>query len=198
MKTKGQIKIQARKNQRFLVPKSSKGQIKIQEMAFMLVGVIFFFGLVAIFMLSLLQTSLYGDINRLAREKNLVAVSALAEGPEFSCSKSRANCVDEDKVVALTNNSNYDNFWKFSSLSILRISGFNKTPGERVICSRENYPNCDIHIIYTKEDKNIKKEDVVGSYVALCRKELIDSYTYERCELSQFLVGTEIKEAKNG
>ena len=39
-----QLKIQAEKINRFLVPKfSTKGQLKIQEMAFMLVAVVFFF-----------------------------------------------------------------------------------------------------------------------------------------------------------
>jgi hypothetical protein len=167
---------------------NKKAQIKIQEMAFMLVVLVIFFILVGLFALSIFYLNLYKGAAVIAEEKALSAITNLADSPEFTCGK--PNCVDFDKAMVLSDNRNYENFWPFSSLKILKQSGFDKTESEMIKCNLANYPDCDLLIIY---DKNINNEDTTKSFVGLCRKELEKTTTYDKCEIGELIIGTEIK-----
>lgn len=195
---------------------SRKGQLKIQEMAFMLVGVVLFFGLVMLFVLTIVYKGMYNQVNIINQEKTLTSLINLADSPEFRCVTTKSNCIDGDKVISLMNRTAYANFWPFSSLKVIRISGFNKDEKDLVQCNIANYatcgqinqgssnsasstftncPDCDIINIY---DKKVKGERVISSYVALCRKEYekVDTYTgytYDKCEIAKLVAGTELK-----
>ena len=187
---KGQLKIQAGKNlKRFLVPLSStKSQLKIQEMAFFLVAIILFFVLVSLFVLSIVFSNLSQSATEIAEQRTLSSITNLAASPEFSCGE--PNCVDADKLIALMQNRKYENFWPFSSLSVRRQHAFSKTEGEMIKCSISNYPNCDIFEVY---DRNVENERTIASYVALCKKEVENNFVYNKCEIAEFIAGTELK-----
>jgi hypothetical protein len=57
-------------------------------------------------------------------------------------------------------------------------------------CNTTNYPNCDLFLIYDKEEPN---ERAISSYVALCRKEYENTYTYDKCEIAKLVAGTKIR-----
>ena len=188
---KGQLKIQVHKNsKKFLVSESSKGQLKIQEMAFMLVAVVLFFILVGLFALSIWSKNIEKSAINIAEEKTLSAIENLAGTAEFICPNNKPNCVDGDKLMALKDKEIYEDFLEFSSLSIIKGSGFAKNETDLIECSLGNYPNCDIIKIY---DKNIRNERVVKSFVALCRREFENSAGYEKCEMAKLNAGTELK-----
>jgi len=189
---KGQLKIQALKNQRFLVPSLSRGgQLKVQEMAFMLVALMIFFALVGMFILSVWSKNIGDKATGIAEERTLSAIGNLAGTAEFICANSKPNCVDADKVMALQGKKVYENFWTFSSLSIIRTSGFSKNETQLTGCNLGNYPNCDIITIY---DKNVANERAISSFVALCRREHENNYPYEKCEIAKLVAGTELKD----
>ncbi len=186
---KGQLKIQAGKNlKRFLVPKSSKAQLKIQEMAFFIVAIVLFFVLAGLFVLSIMYSNLYKSATEVAEQRTLSSITNLADTPEFSCGE--PNCVDSDKLIALMQNKKYENFWPFSSLSIRKMQAFDKTEGEMIECTKENYPNCDIFVFY---DKEVASERTIASYVALCRNDAENNFVYDKCEIAEFIAGTELK-----
>jgi len=168
--------------------KQKKAQLKIQEMAFFLVAVILFFILVGLFVLSIVYSNLYKGATEAAEQRTLSSITNLAASPEFSCGKT--NCVDGDKLIALMQNKKYENFWPFSSLSVRRGHAFNKTEDEMIKCTLVNYPNCDVFNVY---DKEVANERMISSYVALCRKEVEDNFVYDKCEIAEFIAGTEIK-----
>ncbi len=172
---------------------NKKSQIKIQEMAFMLVFVFLFFTLVGLFAVSIFYNGIKQQANKIAEEKTVTAITNLADSPEFYCVVSKSNCVDADKLIALINKTEYRNYWSFSSLKVVKFQAFNKKEEDMVKCNWANYPDCDIFIIYDKEDKGIKNERAVSSYVALCRKEYEKGYTYDKCEIARLIAGTEIK-----
>lgn len=186
------LKIQAGKNHGFLVPKSSvKAQLKIQEMAFMLVAVMLFFILVGLFAAILMFSNLQDRATKIAKERAFSAVTNLADSPEFSCSLSKTTCVDADKLIILTNRSDiYQNFFPFSSLEIIRFHAFNYREEDMVRCSFVNYPDCDKFILY---DKEVDNEVVIQSYIALCQKEYENGAVYDKCEIAKFLAGSEQK-----
>jgi hypothetical protein len=167
----------------------NKGQLKIQEMMFMLLGVFLFFMLVGLFVITILNSSIRQSANKIAEDSTILAVRSLSNSPEFICVDSRTNCVDEDKLIGLIKSSNYKNFWPFSSLMIVKYSGFNKNESQMIKCNSDNYPNCDVFSLF---DKN-KSERKVASFVALCRKELEGNRVYDKCEVARIIAGVEVK-----
>ena len=165
--------------------KSKKSQLKIQEMAFMLVAVILFFVLVGLFATSIIYKNLHEQATQIDEEKTLSAISNLAGTAEFVCTNNRPNCVDEDKLMALIGKKSYESYWSFTSLKVVKFSGFNKDESKFVKCTIQNYPDCDIFEIY---DKKVN-EDVTKSFIALCRIEF-EQNSYEKCEIGMLLAGS--------
>ena len=171
---------------------NKRSQLKIQEMAFMLLGVFLFFTLVGVFALTIFYSGLQDEATRIAEERTLSAISSIADTPELNCIAAKSNCVDGDKLIALTNTTLYGNFWPFSSLKVIKYSGFEKNESELTVCTFANYPDCDLFIVY---DKKIRNERAIASFVAFCRKEYENGYIYDRCELAKIIGGTELKNA---
>ena len=168
-----------------------KAQLQIQQMAFMLVGIILFFILVGLFALSIVYSSLEKGAGKIEEERVLSSISNLADAPEFSCVGSKINCIDGDKVVALMQNNNYKNFWPFTSLVVVRESGFDKSEEDMINCNADTWINesCDKFVIYDKEAEN---ERLVSSFVSLCNTKY-DAGVYEKCELAKFIAGSEVR-----
>jgi len=104
-----------------------KGQIKIQQMAFMLIAVTLFFVMVGLFVLSFRFAGLKNSANLLEEKNALLLVTKLANTPEFSCGGAfgtdKINCVDLDKISALKNNAvRYLEFWGGGIYNILVIT----------------------------------------------------------------------------
>lgn len=161
-----------------------KGQMKIQQMAFMLIAVMVFFGLVALLIITVKFSGLKEQAVILAEENAMLLVSKLANSPEFSCGNafggSRTVCIDFDKVMALkSEGEKYKDFWKVSKLEIVKI--YPKSSEE---CALETYPDCGkITII---QGSGISTEN----FAALCRNEF-DGENYDKCELAKILVSYE-------
>ena len=175
------------------LPKSEflkKAQLEIQEMAFMLLAVFLFFVLVGMFVLTIVYSNLNQDAARIAEERTLSAVVSLADSPELSCIAAKSNCIDGDKLITMIRKESYQDFWPFSSLKVIKSSGFGKNEEELIKCNFANYPDCDLFVVY---DKNVENERAIGSYVAFCRKEYENGYTFDKCELAKIIGGTELK-----
>ena len=168
--------------------KNKKSQIRIQEMAFMLVGVIMFFAFVGLFGFAIFFNMLRNEAQQTAEAKTLAAIKNLADSPEFYCATSKTNCVDADKAMALSDNQNYMKFYSFSRLEIIKSSAFKKNSNNMVKCTMANYPDCEDIVIY---DKNVKYEKAVSSYVALCRIENENDVNYQKCEIAKLVAATE-------
>jgi hypothetical protein len=178
------------KKDSWFVMKFQKGQLQIQQMAFMLLAVALFFVLVGLFIFSIIYSDVYKQANVASQERTLTSITNLADSPEFLCVGSEPNCVDSDKLIALMNHKSYANFWPFSSLRIIKLSAFNKRESEMKECTLSNYPNCESFVVF---DKEIKNEIKTSSFVALCRKENENEYIYDKCEIAKLIAGTEIQ-----
>ena len=191
---KGQLRIQVPTNLRFLgLVSSKKAQLRIQEMAFMLLGVFLFFSLVGIFAFTLVYVNISDSASSIAEDRTLSSVTSLADTPEMSCVASKSNCIDGDKLITLVGKDIYGELWPYSSLRVIKYSGFNKEEDELILCTKANYPNCDSFNIY---DKFVENERAIATHVALCRKELENGYTYDRCETAKIIAGTKLVEVE--
>jgi len=169
-----------------IVSFGNRGQIKIQQMAFMLLAVTLFFVLAGMFFIVII----YGNLKNIAtdqeEENTLLLVTRLANSPEFSCQNSfdnvGTNCVDLDKIMVLKQNmSKYIRYWgDISSIEVRRIY-----PKESTIdCTLQNYPNCNSVRLYTSQVNGTYKTN----FVSACRKEIENGETYDKCELARLMV----------
>lgn len=164
---------------------SNIGQMKIQQMAFMLIAIMVFFALVGLIIASVGFSGLKEKATALQEKNAMLLVSRLANSPEFSCSETE-NCIDFDKIIALKNNINKyktgnKNFWGVSGIEIIKIypknSGF-------VECTSKNYPDCNKITLISGQGIGTE------NFVSLCRKEFdSENYiNYNKCELGKLIV----------
>lgn len=168
----------------------TKGQVKIQQTAFMLVGLTIFFALVGLFFLAIMLSGMRGEAEELNQRNAMLLVSKLANSPEFSCGESfgtsKTNCVDFDKVISLKKNLElYEDFWKdVKAIEIRKIY-----PDENIgtECTISNYPDCGI--VRLKEES--VSGEYIGTFVSLCRKESREGRINEDCEIAKLMVSYE-------
>jgi hypothetical protein len=162
-----------------------KSQLKIQEMAFMLMAVVIFIILAGLFFFSFEYRQMFKEANTLSKEKAISTISNLASLPELNFGQTR--CIDSDKLLALVNNERYKSFLPLTSLSLIKIGEKNQTK-----CSIESYPNCNYYEIYSSS----LDQEMVSTFTCICRKERAESgYDYNTCELAKIIAGSEVKNA---
>ena len=168
-----------------------KGQMKIQQMAFMLIAVTLLFILVGVFFLSIRLYNLKKVATNLEEKDAMLLVSKLANSPEFSCGNvfgsSRTSCVDFDKLIALKYRVDEDSeLWGVAKIELRKIY----PSGGNTLCSESNYPDCDILNIL---DKDVNTLPAVSNFVSLCRKESNGINIYDKCELARLMISSEEK-----
>ena len=153
-----------------------RGQMKVQEMAFVLVALMIFFALVALLYISFRNSSLHQSAREVSDERAQAAIRVLAAAPEIAWSECKG-CVDEDKLfllkerlaknVSVRTLSQYD----YIALDIIYPP---RTGGE---CMPGNYPFCN-HTTVLKERSDYGI--AFSSFVTACHW---DATEREICEL---------------
>lgn len=158
-----------------LVAGSSRAQMKIQQMAFMLVALVVFFSLVALVYFSISLSNLQGDAQQLKEDEAKEIVRKLAGSPElaFTSSSDCDSCIDLDKALMLSEAQLYEDFWNLDYLMIEKVY----PPDRDVECTRFNYPDCSTITIFRKTpDIGVAPR----AFVALARwDETTGKYKYE-------------------
>jgi len=156
----------------------SKGQIKIQQMAFVLVAIMIFFGIVALFYLSIRSAGLKNDVGQLREDEAKGLVRKMSGSPEFSWGVTDcASCVDFDKIMVLKDQKSYSGFLDVPFLQIEKV--YPKGEGE---CTRGNYPNCKT-VTLMNEGEYVAH----SAFVSLCRHD--STLNYNKCELGKINLG---------
>jgi len=168
-----------------------KAQMKIQQMAFMLLAVTLFFALVGMFVIGVKFSGLKDSATALSEENAMLLATKLANSPEFSCGEafgsSRTNCIDADKVMALKKNIvKYADFWDVENIEIRKI--YPKLDSE-IICTQANYPDCNVIRIRSKEVSGFD----ASNFVSLCRKAPSGDGAYNKCEIGELMISYEKK-----
>ena len=166
-----------------------KGQLKIQQMAFMLLAVTLFLVLAGMFILVIKVSGMREQATALAEKNAILLVTKLANSPEFSCGESfdelKLSCIDADKVMVLKENiENYEGFWG-GGVNIEIIKIYPKE--DEIECELGNtYPNCNVI--------NLIGEPISAEYsnfALLCRKADEGGETYNKCEIAKIMVSYE-------
>jgi len=161
-----------------------KAQLKIQQMAFMLVAVFLFFSLVLLLYFKISLNDLSKTSRELEIQKAEAMVVKLASSGELIF-ENKPNSIDADKLMVLKSERKYKELWGVEGIIVRKIYPNNLK--NEVECKASNYPECNIIKVFT--DKNIAP---VKSYVALCRKQNTENGIYDKCELAVLML--ELKE----
>ena len=150
--------------------------MQIQQMAFVLVALFIFFGIVALFYLSFQLSSLKQGAANLENEQAKEVVRKLSSTPEFTfTSKSCPACIDLDKLLVLKERKSYEEFW---DLGFLQVEKIYPTLKQKIECTRANYPNCNTLTLI--QNKNIGTPS--SAFVSLCYW-TAEKGGYYKCEL---------------
>ncbi len=79
----------------------------------------------------------------------------------------------------------YGEFWGVAEIKLRKVY-----PMGDEICTSENYPDCSVVEIYSK---NTDKLPASSNFVSLCRKENFNGEVYAKCELAKLFVSGEDK-----
>src|SRR3989344_7381055 len=93
-----------------------RAQLKIQQMAFMLMAITLFFVLVGLFVFAFRFAGIKKDAMLLEEENAMLLAEKIANSPEFSCGNSfgtgKISCVDADKVMMIKKNIlKFEDLW---------------------------------------------------------------------------------------
>lgn len=163
------------------------GQIKIQQMAFVLVALMIFFGFASLIYFTFVLSDVTSGAETLKEREAKEIVQKISLSPElsftgFDC----VNCIDLDKALILSERKQYEGFWNLNSLKIEKIYPSSEIERE-ITCSRGNYPKCNI-IEIISGDRNSGGNREFWAYVPLCRWEQYESDNgYFKCEIGRVL-----------
>ena len=164
-----------------------KGQMKIQQMVFMIIAVFIFFALVSLFFLRIQLGDLNGSAAQLQKDEAISSLAVIANMPELSCSSSEEFCLDEDKVSIMASNfsADYKDFWSVASVKVYKVY---PSFSEVVECPALN---CNYYEIFDNGQTNSKE---YSTYVSICKKVKDSNYVYDKCEIGKLVVGVKINE----
>ncbi|MFC1685967.1 hypothetical protein ACFLZZ_03015 [Nanoarchaeota archaeon] len=143
-----------------------KGQLKIQEMAFVLLALAFLGSLVFIFVINFQSDNITSEAESLNQERALVLRDKIASLPELKCA--RINCIDKDKAEIL---GDYDLDDVFQGLV-----------GARIV---QLYPKGNEIVLY---ETNKPKTRDYPTFINLCEQQKIGSVFDYNCGLALLLV----------
>ena len=161
-----------------------KGQVKIQQTAFMIIAITIFLILVGLFALSFSLSGVKNKATELEEQRATSLILNLANSPEFSCEEAfggtKTYCIDFDKAMTLKKNIEiYKDIWDVENIEIRKIFPVLET--ER-LCTQNNYPDCNLLRIISDEPTGFPS---LPSFVSICRKESKEGNIYNKCELAQ-------------
>ena len=155
----------------------ARAQLKIQQMAFMLVALFIFFLLAGIFFLQINFGQLKKRAYELKKQEIFSLLEVVANLPELRCGEGRSYCVDEYKVMAW--DKSYEEFLPIGSLKIFKIFPKNQKP---IKCPA---PHCNYYELINKN----QSAQEYGAYITLCRTEKKLNNVYEKCEIAKLVIG---------
>jgi len=162
---------------------SRKGQMKIQEMAFVLAAIMIFFAIAALFYINFRISGLRQGVEEQRSQEAQEIVKKIASSPELSLNKECESCIDLDKALVLKESKAYKNFWNLDYLKIEVIYP-NKKQGE---CIRGNYPDECSGITIANKTKDFGT--AMSAFAALCRYDATSRT--KKCELGKIYAAGE-------
>lgn len=163
----------------------NNGQMKIMQMAFMILAVFIFFVLVGLFFLVIQFRDIESDVARLEAEQAISSLETIANMPELNFDSRWSMAVDEDKLKVMSGSfgDSYDNFWPVASIRVYKIYP--------VFSESKKCPevDCNYYEIYDNGQSNVK---TYAAFISICSK--VDGGARNLCEIGKMVVGVVSRE----
>jgi len=162
-----------------------KGQMKIMQMAFMIVAVFIFFVLVGLFFLSIQLGNIRGNAAQLQRDQAISSLRVIADMPELNYDSRESMTLDEDKLRIMSGNLSrtYDLYWPVASIGVYKIypefDEEKRCPGT----------DCNYYEIYDSGQGDV---ETYSTFVSICKKMKESGSVYDKCEVGKLVVGTKL------
>ena len=159
-----------------------KGQMKIQQMAVMIVAVFFFFILVGLFFLGIMFKDVKGGAVDLQREQAISSLRVIADMTELNYDSSWSMSLDEDKLRIMSGGFGevYDSLWPIASIGVYKVyprfDEVKECPGV----------GCNFYGVYDNGQSGV---ETYSTYVSICEKVREGGSTYNDCEIGKLVVG---------
>jgi len=167
--------------------KGNFAQMKIMQMAFMIVAVIFLFVLVGLFFLNIKIRDIFSSASDLQREQAISSLEVIADMPELNYGSSESMTIDKDKLRVMMGDfaKSYDSFWTVASVKVYLVyPSFDEIKKCPAI-------GCNYYEIYDNGQSNIKE---YATYVSVCEQVKEGGSDYDSCEIGKLVVGVNIYE----
>jgi len=170
-----------------------KGQMKIQQMAVMIVAVFFFFILVGLFFLGIVFKDVEGSAEDLQRAQAISSLGVIADMPELNFDSGESMTLDEDKLRIMSGEfgEDYDLFWPVASIGVYKVyprfDEVEECPGTN--CNYYEIYNPSGHENLQAGDGGYRDVKTYSAYVAICEKVRESGSTYDDCEVGKLVVG---------
>lgn len=156
--------------------KNKKAQMKIQEMAFVLVAVVFLGALLLLFFARFQVGTMQKTATELQELRTITMLRVIASMPELACTQ-EALCIDQDKLNVFNRStsvqSQYSALWQASNIVNIRVE--------------EVYPRTTPTKTYTIYRKATQENKVTYStYIPLCS----ESQRASVCKIAKIKVTT--------
>jgi hypothetical protein len=162
---------------------NKKAQMKIQQMAFMIIAIFIFFVLVGLFFLQLQLRDLRGSASDLEKEQATSSIGVISSMSELACESGAQMCLDKDKLRVMQG-IDYEGLWPVDSVGVYVVyPAFD----EVVECPGIG---CNYYDIF---DSGTSEIEEYSGFVSICEKIKESGYVYDRCEIGKLVVGV-----KNG
>ena len=158
--------------------KNKKGQLKIQQMIFMVLAISLFFLLVGMFFISVKVANLERESVELDRDKAVRLINKISSNAEFIF-QGRVNAIDADKLLVLKEQTEYRHFFGVDGIIVEKIYPVS----ENIECTRGNYPNCNKIKLFTKAESA-----TTSAFVSWCTKNTKDGRAYDDCSLARLMI----------
>jgi len=168
---------------------SKLAQFQIQQMAFMIIAIFIFFALAAIFILQISLSDLEGSSADIRTEKAINFLSTIPSMTELSFDDSCSNCLDKDKLTALSDfGTEYKRFFPLESLRAFKVY---PVPEENIIDGDLTCPSRDCIIIFDTDSTSYQE---YATFVPVCIKSRRQGVLREECEMWKLVGGIKLRE----
>jgi len=165
----------------------TRGQMKIMQMSFMILGVFLFFVLVGLFFLAITLKDFRNDAGELAREQAISSIEIIAGMSELNYDPQDSMVLDKDKLRVLAGGlgEDYAELWPVASIEAFKVY---PAFSEKIECPGSG---CNYYNIYS--DSNQDDIEKFSAYVSICERVREFGSVYDKCEIGKLSVGVEIR-----
>jgi hypothetical protein len=157
-----------------------KAQMKIQQMAFMILAVFLFFILVGLFFLAIEFRDVKKISSELGKEQAISALKVISDSEEFNYNSRDTLSVDEDKLLVMPNFAVYNSFWPVSSIKVRKVY---PALDKEIKCPADG---CNYYEVYGSKQNSVKE---YSTFVSICKRVKEFDYVYDKCEVGELIVG---------